>query len=159
MSKMYYYIRGTVSLPNKDEWMFAGVYDNDNDAVTDIRLHAGDFPAAWRTIRVLKTHDCFPKAAFAKTHLSSKNVNVSNAAFTQKFAEPPSNVCEMKEVGTITFDGENPVFLPPATGGANIKRTNRKISIGCRERCVYVGPRGGEYIKLSGKFVRLKRHC
>lgn len=35
------------------------------------------------------------------------------------------------------------------------KKTHKKIKIGNVQRCIYVGPRGGEYVRLDGKFKRV----
>lgn len=35
------------------------------------------------------------------------------------------------------------------------KRTSVKVKIGSVERCVYLGPKGGKYVKISNKFVPL----
>jgi hypothetical protein len=45
-------------------------------------------------------------------------------------------------------------------GGAkkkNLRRTEKKVKLSKGTRCVYVGSRGGEYVKLNGEFVPLKK--
>lgn len=37
------------------------------------------------------------------------------------------------------------------------KRSSKKVKVGKAERCVYVGPRGGEYVKVKGEFVSVKK--
>ena len=39
----------------------------------------------------------------------------------------------------------------------NMKKTAKKVKVGNVERCVYKGPRGGEYIKMNGEFKPLKK--
>lgn len=39
-----------------------------------------------------------------------------------------------------------------------IKRTNEKVIIKGKQRSVYIGVRGGKYIKVSGKYVRLQNN-
>jgi hypothetical protein len=36
------------------------------------------------------------------------------------------------------------------------KRTDKKVKVGNATRCVYEGPRGGQYVKINNKFVSLK---
>jgi hypothetical protein len=45
------------------------------------------------------------------------------------------------------------------TGGAkkNLRRTEKKVKLSKGTRCVYVGSRGGEYVKINGEFVPLKK--
>ena len=38
-----------------------------------------------------------------------------------------------------------------------MKKTAKKVKVGNVERCVYKGPRGGEYIKMNGEFKSLKK--
>lgn len=42
-------------------------------------------------------------------------------------------------------------------GGATITATNERVIVKGRSRVVYIGPKGGRYIKTMGKFVRLTR--
>jgi hypothetical protein len=72
------------------------------------------------------------------------------------------NSYTIKEIGntgkeftsTITVDksGGKSVKKTPK----NMKKTAKKVKVGNVERCVYKGPRGGEYIKMNGEFKPLK---
>lgn len=45
-----------------------------------------------------------------------------------------------------------------ATGGAkkgSYKKCDKKVKIGKREHCIYLGPRGGKYVKMNGEFKLL----
>lgn len=46
-----------------------------------------------------------------------------------------------------------------ATGGAKksvaYKKTDKKVKVGNRDHCIYVGPRGGKYVKMNGKYRSL----
>ena len=42
------------------------------------------------------------------------------------------------------------------TGGNILSKTQLKVMTPRGERCVYEGPRGGKYIRVSGKYVRLQ---
>lgn len=49
---------------------------------------------------------------------------------------------------------------PTQSGGRvtkHIVRTADKAVIGCKNRVVYVGPRGGKYVKVKGEFVSVKK--
>ena len=38
----------------------------------------------------------------------------------------------------------------------NLKATDKRVTVGKAKRVVYKGPRGGEYVKMNGKFVSVK---
>lgn len=45
-----------------------------------------------------------------------------------------------------------------ASGGAkkgSHKKCGEKVKIGKKEHCIYLGPRGGKYIKMNGEFKSL----
>jgi hypothetical protein len=50
---------------------------------------------------------------------------------------------------------------PPSDGGKRkpmpngVKPSTERVIVNGRKRTVYVGPKGGRYIKRDGKFVRL----
>jgi hypothetical protein len=39
----------------------------------------------------------------------------------------------------------------------NIKKTDEKIKIGNRNAVVYIGQRGGKYVKIKGEFVNIRK--
>lgn len=41
------------------------------------------------------------------------------------------------------------------SAGGRKKLTKEKVVIGKKEKAVYVGPRGGRYVRANGKFVRV----
>jgi len=50
------------------------------------------------------------------------------------------------------------IYPPARTVGGSpsmIKKTDKKVKVLSRERCIYVDCKRREYIKLRGKFVRL----
>ena len=47
---------------------------------------------------------------------------------------------------------------PPATQGGAYKKTDKRVTIGGRQRVVYVGQRGGQYVKSNGSFVKLPKN-
>jgi hypothetical protein len=55
--------------------------------------------------------------------------------------------------------GVGGVYEPaPVVGGdqpSMIKKTDKKVKVLSRERCIYVDCKRHQYIKLKGKFVRL----
>jgi hypothetical protein len=69
------------------------------------------------------------------------NVTYKNAENICKTMIPTNNKC--------TYNGGK----KPST----MKRTSEKVKVGNAERCVYIGTRGGKYVKVSGKFVPLKQ--
>ena len=52
--------------------------------------------------------------------------------------------------------------LTPQDGGARkapkkLKKSSEKVKVGNVARVVYVGPRGGKYVKVKGQFVSVKK--
>jgi len=46
---------------------------------------------------------------------------------------------------------------PNATVGGSKKQTKERIMLGGKSRVIYVGKRGGKYVKQNGKFVSIKK--
>lgn len=49
--------------------------------------------------------------------------------------------------------------VPSQQGGKKSpqpQKSDKKVKIGNRELCIYVGSRGGKYVRIDGKFVPLK---
>lgn len=40
--------------------------------------------------------------------------------------------------------------------GKKVKKTAERVKVGCQNKVVYEGPKGGKYIKQNGGFVSLK---
>lgn len=60
----------------------------------------------------------------------------------------------------LDSNGSNTVvetFLQSGGKKKTMKKTNKKVKVGKVERVVYVGTRGGQYIKMNGGFVSLSK--
>ena len=60
----------------------------------------------------------------------------------------------------LCVDGKCYTKSGDSYGGAkkkNLRRTEKKVKLSKGTRCVYVGSRGGEYVKINGEFVPLKK--
>lgn len=77
--------------------------------------------------------------------LNNEEYKTSLISFFEPFPPPPSE----NIISKIRID-------LPISGGKNKKSTNERINFNGRNRVVYVGPKGGRYIKSGGDFVRIK---
>ena len=60
----------------------------------------------------------------------------------------------------VGSDGNNAVvenFLQSGGKRKTMKKTNKKVKVGNVQRVVYVGTRGGQYVKMNGGFVSLSK--
>ena len=47
---------------------------------------------------------------------------------------------------------------PPEGKGGAYKKTDKRVTIGGRQRVIYMGQRGGQYVKSNGSFVKLPKN-
>jgi hypothetical protein len=75
---------------------------------------------------------------------------------TPESSEPPA---EQKTSDRIAEGGSAKYVLKEDEyiGGSSLQRTKEKIKCCKKVHQVYVGPRGGKYIKMNGKFVSIKK--
>jgi hypothetical protein len=56
----------------------------------------------------------------------------------------------------VNMDTLEDVWTPPSSQTGGRKRlTKEKVVVNKKEKTVYVGPRGGRYVRANGKFVRV----
>lgn len=48
------------------------------------------------------------------------------------------------------------ILKPPTTGGSVYKKSKLSIQYKSQKRCIYLGPRGGQYILVNKKYVSVK---
>jgi hypothetical protein len=127
----------------------------------------------WRLLRLYKIHnlECINKSAISQQYDVCKlTKDVIDLTKTQAY-EHMLTLAGIRGETEETF--ENYLLKPSqdrmkakgilwAAGKTKSKksahkRSDKKVKLGSAERCVYVGPRGGEYVKMDGKFVPLKK--
>jgi hypothetical protein len=71
---------------------------------------------------------------------------------------------KVKDNGNPAYEICTEVFMTPAVtgkGGGKLpsspQKTGKRVTIAGKSRVVYVGKRGGQYIKQGGQFVRLNK--
>lgn len=76
----------------------------------------------------------------------------------QKPQEPQEQTAEYTVDNVIIFpNGElyEKLALRPKGGSLRLQPSAKRVVVDGRKRVVYLGPRGGQYVKRDGKFVRI----
>jgi hypothetical protein len=75
--------------------------------------------------------------------VSLDEVDVDESQYARDF------IAQQIDKDAISIDG---LFAKQSGGG--LRKTTTKVATPKGERCLYVGPRGGKYIKISGQFAK-----
>lgn len=98
-------------------------------------------PSPSQTITTLETIDDIPAFKTKGDYQIIKVLDNDHNDITQKVYDTVLKNDTIKCTGTY---------------GGSKKRTQKKIKVQGKERVVYKGPRGGEYVKVGGAFKSLK---
>lgn len=93
---------------------------------------------------------------FAETNEANRSYLKFNPDKTDEARKKIADAIDNDAVTPDYFQYNNP--SSSQSGGSRMQKTTIQVDTHKGRRCVYLGPRGGKYVKLSGKYVRLQTH-
>jgi hypothetical protein len=99
-------------------------------------------------------HDFYAKSDAAAINIMNEHLKGSRVLYVNKIG-----LAHGWKVSALTQIGDD-INLWKETnsqsGGSSKKLTKQKVSVGKKIKCVYVGPKGGRYVKgANGKFISI----